>query len=315
MGTVYLADENNSNHYDLDINKVLKDTGRYVWFTEGYADGVKNSDERTFVADAAKYAEITETYPALKEYLNDDFSYNMENAELLQTVDASFRAKLIAIVTETELEEKGLLKYDDEGNADIKDIYAFFAEYSSDARVNKYFDYDKGEVNYIAVFSDYNDLETEFTEKAERYFGEKTAKAVADEKLLEIREAARNAAKDVFLSTRKNKSYLTPWIKNIWVADSPMNSAIPSNADITKNLRNDVGTLTSESYSEITANLSEYKEKGFKNGNGWLILIVLSIVTMLGTQLIMQRAQKTQTQLSTVDGANGQAAMTQKMMT
>ncbi|HBF86928.1 MAG TPA: hypothetical protein DDW54_04530 [Clostridiales bacterium] len=314
-GTVYLSDDTNTAHYDVDINKVLKDSGYYVWFTEGYADGEKNADEKKYVADKNKYGEIVEKYPALKEYLNESLEFNRENKELLQNIDAEFRAKLINLKGITELEEKGLIKYDDNGNADIKDVYAFFTEYKEDAEVNKYFDYEKGEVDYTAVFAEFSDIEVKFETSAEKYFGEKTAAAIANEKLAEVREAARNAAKEVFVNTRQNKSYITPWIKNIWVADSPMNSAIPSNSDISKNLRNAVGTLNSESYSEITANLSEYKEKGFKNGNGWLILIILSIGTMFASQFIMQRAQKTQTQLATVDGANGQAAMTQKMMT
>ena len=65
--------------------------------------------------------------------------------------------------------------------------------------------------------------------------------------------------------------------------------------------------LGNDEKGNILSAISEYKEKGFKNGNGWLILIALSIGTMFLSQFIMQKAQKTQLQLSSVDGANGQA--------
>ena len=45
-----------------------------------------------------------------------------------------------------------------------------------------------------------------------------------------------------------------------------------------------------------------------------IILVVLSIGTMLLSQLLMNKQQKTQMELQSVDGADGQAAQTSKMM-
>ena len=49
--------------------------------------------------------------------------------------------------------------------------------------------------------------------------------------------------------------------------------------------------------------------------NGYLILVILSIGSMFLSQLVMSKQQKTQMELQSVDGANGQAAQTSKMMT
>ena len=68
-------------------------------------------------------------------------------------------------------------------------------------------------------------------------------------------------------------------------------------------------------YDELTHNLSKYKETGFKNGNGWFILVALSILAMAGSTIIMNKTQKTQMQLSSVEGDASTAASTQKMMT
>ena len=64
-------------------------------------------------------------------------------------------------------------------------------------------------------------------------------------------------------------------------------------------------------YSEITAGLSKEKSEP----NGYLILVILSIGTMLVSQILMQKTNKAQTELSSVDGADGTAAQSQKMMT
>ena len=59
----------------------------------------------------------------------------------------------------------------------------------------------------------------------------------------------------------------------------------------------------------------EYIQEQMKEPNGYLILVVISILSMLLSQLIMNKAQKTQMELQSVDGAMGQAAQTTKMMT
>ena len=74
---------------------------------------------------------------------------------------------------------------------------------------------------------------------------------------------------------------------------------------------NRITSVSEEQYKELTANLS--KEK--KEPNGYLILVILSIGTMLLSQIVMNKANKSQMELSTVEGENGTSAMTQKMMT
>ena len=51
-----------------------------------------------------------------------------------------------------------------------------------------------------------------------------------------------------------------------------------------------------------------------EQSNGYLILVILSIGVMLLSQFVMSKAQKAQLELQSVDGANGQAAQTSKMM-
>lgn len=73
--------------------------------------------------------------------------------------------------------------------------------------------------------------------------------------------------------------------------------------------------LSQKNYNELTADLNDYKQTGFGKGNGLFILVALSILTMLLSTVIMNKTQKTQMELSSVDGANGQAATQQKIMT
>ena len=98
------------------------------------------------------------------------------------------------------------------------------------------------------------------------------------------------------------------WVKNLWSPDLPwkhpvLNSIAEYNF---KDLKL-TGEQAEAEFQEITYNLSEEKNQP----NGYLVLVVLSIGVMLLSQLIMQKSQKTQMQLSSVDG---QGAQTQKMM-
>ena len=131
-----------------------------------------------------------------------------------------------------------------------------------------------------------------------------------------ILKDARKAAAETYEKNR-SKSVVFPWVKNLWVVDSPFKPAIPTYTDLSSTLYGKSGNpaFTEEKYNELTADLGKYKQTGFGKGNGLYILVALSILTMLASTLIMNKTQKTQMELSTVDGANGQAAMQQKMMT
>ena len=138
-----------------------------------------------------------------------------------------------------------------------------------------------------------------------------------------IKGAGRAAAAATFRSI--DNSFL--WVKNIWSQDIPWEhpvkadfaqynfvkksgcidscSARCNGEDLT------ITNVTEAQYDELTADLVEEKSQA----NGYLILVVLSIGTMLLSQFIAQKQNKTQTELGTVDGANGSAAQSQKMMT
>ena len=138
-----------------------------------------------------------------------------------------------------------------------------------------------------------------------------------------IKESGRVAAAEEYRS--HDLRFL--WVKNIWSQDLPWEhpvkqtfaeynfvtesgcgascSAMCNKVDYT------INSVTEEQYKELTANLAEEKSQA----NGYLILVVLSIGTMLLSQIIMQKQNKTQMELSSVDGENGTAAQSQKMMT
>lgn len=144
-------------------------------------------------------------------------------------------------------------------------------------------------------------------------FVKKVAEKYEEEYIL---KDARKAAAETYEKNR-SKSVVFPWVKNLWVVDSPFKPAIPTYTDLSNTLYGKSGNpaFTAEKYNELTADLGKYKQTGFGKGNGLYILVALSILTMLASTLIMNKTQKTQMELSTVDGANGQAAMQQKMMT
>ncbi len=130
------------------------------------------------------------------------------------------------------------------------------------------------------------------------------------------------------------------WIKNVWTTDASYKHPILSHEDFLKevaaascgsscssngkflvngeeisispegSLRQNEIELTDvyekDIYNKVTANLGEQK----KQANGYFVLIVLSIGTILLQQFITMHSQKEQQKYSSVDG---QAASTQKM--
>lgn len=135
--------------------------------------------------------------------------------------------------------------------------------------------------------------------------------------------AARKKAAETFRNT--DLGFL--WVKNIWAQDLPWAHPVKSkfseygfvknsgciatcSASCKQSDENRV-VMDEKVYSEITAGLSKEKSEP----NGYLILVILSIGTMLVSQILMQKTNKAQTELSSVDGADGAAAQSQKMMT
>jgi membrane protein insertase Oxa1/YidC/SpoIIIJ len=99
-------------------------------------------------------------------------------------------------------------------------------------------------------------------------------------------------------------------VKNLFSSESmfDVNGTLVNFNDIQKadvSPYNDASPYNIDSFNEITTNLTDAKE----SPNGYFILIVLSIGTILLQQFISMRSQKAQNQYSSVDG---QQAATQK---
>ena len=90
------------------------------------------------------------------------------------------------------------------------------------------------------------------------------------------------------------------WIKNVWESDATYRHPVPKS---TPN-KNAISALD---YTRLTSQLGDQK----KAYNGYYILIILSIGTMILSQIITMRSQKEATKYQTADG---QGAKTQKFM-
>ena len=141
-------------------------------------------------------------------------------------------------------------------------------------------------------------------------------------------ERAQEAVVNVYNATVKgNTSFL--WIKNIWATDASYKHPVLSYSDFKTEISredfqigkekvslNEVGqytnVYTSDAYNKITAKLTDAKSAA----NGYYILILLSIGTILLQQFVTMRSQKEQQKFSTVDGQGvSQQKMTMIIMT
>lgn len=217
---------------------------------------------------------------------------------------------------------KKALSYDEETKVySIADINLFKEKTD---KINAYINENSGEFDaLIYLKKEYKDsTETDETagtlrkiEIANAVFSRDLVDFVAESYATEnIYVPARKAAKESYKKHRSS-SVVFPWVKNLWVVDSPFKPAIPSYSELKSTLKISERQLSQKNYNELTADLNEYKQTGFGKGNGLFILVALSILTMLLSTVIMNKTQKTQMELSSVDGANGQAATQQKIMT
>lgn len=216
---------------------------------------------------------------------------------------------------------KKALSYDEETKVySIADINLFRARNS---KIEVFINENTGEFDYLAYISNkYSDPadgeeagSVKKLEIANKVFGGDVVDFIAESYATEnIYKPARKAAKESYKKHRSS-SVVFPWVKNLWVVDSPFKPAIPSYSELKSTLKISERQLSQKNYNELTADLKEYKQTGFGKGNGLFILVALSIITMLLSTVIMNKTQKTQMELSSVDGANGQAATQQKIMT
>ncbi len=189
-------------------------------------------------------------------------------------------------------------------------------EYSDSVRNNE-----DVEIRYYDVDEQGNKKETyividEVTEEHESF---RLGFYVEEDKLENVIKKAQDDAADKYLESQKANSFL--WVKNIWIEDLPWKKAFV-NKDVYQNTtfaytkgcscsQNQIESSISngEVYDVLFASekLNEVKEQP----NGYLILVVISIGSMLVSQLIMTKSQKAQLELQSVDQTGAQ---TSKMM-
>ena len=115
------------------------------------------------------------------------------------------------------------------------------------------------------------------------------------------------------------------WMKNIWVTDASYKHPISTYTEFETGVKNqqfelngakvDLADLATDVYGEnayelITKKLDVQKTEA----NGYFILIVLSVGTILLQQWVTMRSQKAQSQYSTVDGQGAQQQKTTMIM-
>lgn len=278
-----------------------------------------------YAADRTKAADLIAVYGKdIEKIIRADGTFNPDYFEFKKIIDNEVQSGLIkraeaaglkdALITAGAISEK-------EGVYYIMDETLFWEtcpDLAAKYRVlkDKEKPEDKDETDYAAIIenADFATEKASFEAKAEAKLTEELFKIIESKEIEEVREGARKAAAEWYEGDGNNaRSVIFPWVKNIWAADCSWTTALPaSNDELSKKIN---VTISETDYEELTYNLGRYKEKGFKNGNGWFILVVLSILSMAGSTIIMNKTQKTQMQLSSVDGDNSTAASTQKMMT
>ena len=132
-----------------------------------------------------------------------------------------------------------------------------------------------------------------------------TEQKIAEKFILEIQQT-----KSAETFRNVNASFL--WVKNIWVTDSPTKHPIETNWDSFKQSYGyEDGTGFKKVDANDYANLIAKLDKEKTQPNGYFILVALTVITTLLSQIVMSKSQKAQMELQTVDG---QGAQTNKIM-
>lgn len=274
-----------------------------------------------FTADRTKAAELIAVYGEdIEKIIRADGTFNPDYFEFKKIIDNEVRSGLIKRAEAAGLKD-ALITAGAIGTPENNGVYFImdeekFWEICPDL-ASKYRSLnDKNETDYAKIIeiADFAEEKAAFEAQAQAKLTEELFKVIERKEIEEVRVGARKAAAKWYEGDGNNaRSVIFPWVKNIWAADCSWTTALPaSNDELSKkiNLK-----ISETDYEELTHNLGRYKEKGFKNGNGWFILVVLSILSMAGSTIIMNKTQKTQMQLSSVEGDASTAASTQKMMT
>lgn len=180
---------------------------------------------------------------------------------------------------------------------------------------------------YVDVDAVYADYKTDVDAAIEASKGEDGVPSLSKEDACKdlLIGKAQTAVVEVYNTVVKDKTSFL-WIKNVWQTDASYKSPVLSYSDFKTSASReefringkDVSFNKAESggytnaYKKTTYNLvTEKLDKQKDQANGYYILILLSIGTILLQQWISMRSQKEQNKFSSVDG---QGASQQKMM-
>ena len=308
-----LSEGEGAEAYKLNINYALKKSGFADYFN-GYSENTVETTIENYTLNVEKFLSddsLRKKYPDLAKFVNNG-KFDTTNKALINRVNALCHEYIVNNLTQEEivfLQEQGILAKD---SKIIKNVEEFIKIHTD---LKDYFNTETNEIKYDLLLN--GDLKASFESESAKYVCYESLKLIGNDVIEnEVKYSARKASANAY-EEHASRSVIFPWVKNLWVVDSPFKSALPSISELETSLgAENMGSLKDETvYNELTYNLGEYKKTGFKYGNGWFILVALSILTMLGSTIIMNKQQKTQMQLSSVDGENSQAAATQKMMT
>lgn len=317
--------EDGSNAYKLNLNKAIENKNFTAYFN-GYSSTEKNVEIENYSLNWDKLLQdktLLETYPKLKEYFNEELTeLNESNGDLLNRINSLCHDyivnRYISLDGDVEsLIEGGIVRQEgEEGSLKyyIRNIDGFISARPDFAN---YFNEEKKEINHTVILDESAEIRNVFEDFGKKFICSQAVTFIGEEyKENVVLPVARKASADAY-EQNASRSVIFPWVKNLWVVDSPFSRTIPTIQDLENSIgAENMGSLKDENvYNELTANLGAYKETGFGKGNGWFILVALSILTMVASTLIMNKQQQTQMQLSSVDGENSTAASSQKMMT
>ncbi|MBE7090556.1 MAG: YidC/Oxa1 family membrane protein insertase [Clostridiales bacterium] len=133
-----------------------------------------------------------------------------------------------------------------------------------------------------AVAENYNHMVVAYNEVLE----DSAYATLSDE---ELKEKAAQAAADAYY---KEKADFI-WVKNLWVADNPLDKAVPTAAKFESLTGIKVDATQ---YNAVTAKLNK------ESVNGYFILPILCMAFTFLSQWLMQKMQKSQTEMQTVEG-------------
>ena len=310
-----LYKEEGKDFYYLNYNVAIE-KGYSEFFKEINEDTTKRHLSSHYELNFAKFAEenslILAKYPSFKDYIKEG-KPNKENQTLKSTYESCIYAYIIDVELAGKITEDQIKKYAQKNANGYYIDPAKLKEFDAECKSSLIED---GAIVYNK--EDIPEIEEAFINASYNFICDSLLTVIGNDYLAEnVKPAARQASAKAY-EENKSSSKIFPWVKNLWVVDSPNKYAIPVKADLEKSLgtENMGSLLQDEVYNELIHDLKEeYQQKGFGKGNGLFILVALSILTMLGSTLVMNKQQKTQMQLSSVDGENSQAASTQKMMT